>query len=715
MTKKLIYLLCPFALFSGCDASDDFGAKNQSNLLSEVPEVLYASIADENDNASEGEGTHKMTRTYVDDKSVVWHGGDAISYFASSNHNVKYQYNGEDGASTADFTLVQNTGAVGSPVTTTYAVYPYSETTTSWIDNGVEKLTVTYPATQNYLPNSFGRGANMMVSAGLDINDNNLYFRNACGYLVLKLYGEGVKVKNIKLTALAGEKLSGKAHIVAKHDAAPIVDMDSESTPSVTLNCGNDGVALGADMASATEFWFALPPVTLNKGFQIIVTDTEGRLFKTQTAKKVSITRNDIQPMAAIQFVNNIPANNQLWYTRKSGTEPLTLITEMFTPYLYHHYYDSEKDKIVVTFNGDLREIGPNVFRGTDITSIELPQSLTTIDENVFYQCADLTSISIPGSVTKIGCNAFYECTSLRTVNFEEGDADLNIGCGYTSILEDLIGPFYYSPLRSITFNREMVYKDKYGDNLTATDLDEGIFSIEKGTYAGVNAVVTSLTIGGKVKTLSNYMFAGLGIESLVIPGNVTKIGNNVFEYCSCLENIKFLPDRKPLTIGFIDKALDLGPFYYAELVSIDLDRELDYVNDGPGGLNSWDEGIFANQGRYKETDDGEGYLDPDYVVKVNLGPNVKTIWPWMFATLPIENLWIPREITSIGKEAFYKCKKFTSLTCNHTTPPTLGEDAFYNCKNFKYIIVLEESAEAFKTAPGWSDYASMIRTWKAE
>ena len=679
---------------------------NKSNLLSEVPEVLYASMADENDNASEGEGANKMTRTYVDDKSVLWHSGDAISYFASSNHNVKYQYNGEDGASTADFTLVQNTGAVGSPVTTTYAVYPYSETTTSWNENGVEKLAVTYPATQNYHPNSFGRGANTMVSAGLDINDNNLYFRNACGYLVLKLYGEGVKVKNIKLTALGGEKLSGKAHIVAKHDAAPIVDMDSETTPTVTLNCGNDGVELGADKGSATEFWFALPPVTLNKGFQIIVTDTEGRLFKTQTAKKVSITRNDIQPMAAIQFVNNIPANNQLWYTRKSGKEPLTFNDkDMFAPYIYHHYYDSEKDKIVITFNGNLSEIRDNAFKGTDITSIELPQSLRIIEENVFYQCTDLTSISIPGSVTNIGCNAFYECTSLRTVNFEEGDADLNIGCGYTSILESLIGPFYYSPLRSITFNREMVYKDKYGDNLTATDLDEGIFCKEE--VADISREEVSVTIGGKVKTIPNYMFAYLRIRSLVIPGNVTKIGNNVFEKCVALKSVKFLPDSKPLTIGFIDRTSDRGPFFTSRLQVIDLDRELVPANDGPGGLDAWDEGIFANNGYT---------LKEDYDVNVTLGPNVKTIWPWMFAgTRNLKYIWIPREITSIGEGAFWWCPHLKSLTCNHTTPPTLGEKVFDWCSELSYIIVLEESEEAFKTAPGWSDYASKIRTWKAE
>lgn len=207
------------------------------------------------------------------------------------------------------------------------------------------------------------------------------------------------------------------------------------------------------------------------------------------------------------------------------------------------------------------------------------------------------------------------------------------------------------------------------------------------------------------VKTLPNFMFANLRIKSFVIPGNVTKIGNNVFEDCVALKSVKFLPDSNPLTIGFIERISDRGPFYTSRLEVIDLDRELVSVNDGPGGLDSWDEGIFANNGYV---------LKEDYDVNVTLGPNVKTIWPWMFAgTRNLKNIWIPREITSIGEGAFWWCPHLESLTCNHTTPPTLGEDVFDWCYKLSYIVVLEESEEAFKTAPGWSDYASMIRTWK--
>ena len=197
-----------------------------------------------------------------------------------------------------------------------------------------------------------------------------------------------------------------------------------------------------------------------------------------------------------------------------------------------------------------------------------------------------------------------------------------------------------------------MVYKDRYGDNLTATDVDEGILCIKEG--ADVCTEETSVTVGGKVKTFPNFMFANLRIKSFVIPGNVTKIGNNVFEYCIALKSVKFLLDSKPLTIGFIDRLRDLGTFYYSLLEVIDLDRELDYANDGPGGLDAWDEGIFAYDGFWETA---------EYDVNVNLGPNVKTIWPWMFAGVRnLKNIWIPREITSIGEGAFYNCESLTSV-----------------------------------------------------
>ena len=67
--------------------------------------------------------------------------------------------------------------------------------------------------------------------------------------------------------------------------------------------------------------------------------------------------------------------------------------------------------------------IGNNaVFGGNmSVTSINLPNTLTTVGESAFAMCSSLKSISIPSSVTKIGMKAFMSCSSLTDVSLPEG------------------------------------------------------------------------------------------------------------------------------------------------------------------------------------------------------------------------------------------------------------------------------------------------------
>ena len=72
--------------------------------------------------------------------------------------------------------------------------------------------------------------------------------------------------------------------------------------------------------------------------------------------------------------------------------------------------------------------------------------------------------------------------------------------------------------------------------------------------------------------------------------------------------------------------------------------------------------------------------------------------------------LIIPNGVTTIEDYAFYQCSSLTSITVNATTPPTLdGIDCFDSTNNCP-IYVPEESADAYKTATNWSEYASRIQ-----
>ena len=55
----------------------------------------------------------------------------------------------------------------------------------------------------------------------------------------------------------------------------------------------------------------------------------------------------------------------------------------------------------------------------TGLTSITIPNSVTSIGAKVFYYCTGLTSITIPNSVTSIGDSAFFGCDGLTSVEFE--------------------------------------------------------------------------------------------------------------------------------------------------------------------------------------------------------------------------------------------------------------------------------------------------------
>lgn len=60
------------------------------------------------------------------------------------------------------------------------------------------------------------------------------------------------------------------------------------------------------------------------------------------------------------------------------------------------------------------------------LTSITIPDSVKTIGNRAFYDCTSLTSITIPSSVTSITKGAFEDCRSLRTINYKGTEEQWN-------------------------------------------------------------------------------------------------------------------------------------------------------------------------------------------------------------------------------------------------------------------------------------------------
>jgi hypothetical protein len=85
--------------------------------------------------------------------------------------------------------------------------------------------------------------------------------------------------------------------------------------------------------------------------------------------------------------------------------------------------------------------IGNSAFRWcTGLASVEIPSSVKSIGNYAFSGCTGLTSVEIPNSVTSIGDRAFYGCTKLNTYYYKAGAIDIN-SYGASSIEKNVIIP----------------------------------------------------------------------------------------------------------------------------------------------------------------------------------------------------------------------------------------------------------------------------------
>ena len=84
-----------------------------------------------------------------------------------------------------------------------------------------------------------------------------------------------------------------------------------------------------------------------------------------------------------------------------------------------HAFYGCSSDGIIVA--DSIAEIRDYALAFTNITEIDLPQSVTSIGKNAFCYCTKLERITVPGNVTDMGIGAFADCTGLKYAAFPEG------------------------------------------------------------------------------------------------------------------------------------------------------------------------------------------------------------------------------------------------------------------------------------------------------
>ena len=183
------------------------------------------------------------------------------------------------------------------------------------------------------------------------------------------------------------------------------------------------------------------------------------------------------------------------------------------------------------TYNGatyTVVRIGWWSFSGkTDLKSIDLPSTITSIESNAFSGCFSLQGITFPDNLQRIGDFAFSECSSLREVIFPEGLVSIgSMSFADCHNLEHIVipssvttiggGAFRFSAVESVDIPGSVkeVNGFEYCDQLTEVILHEGTTSI--GTTAFFTSSLKEIHLPSTITYLGRWAFKDL--DDLYIP-----------------------------------------------------------------------------------------------------------------------------------------------------------------------------------------------------
>ncbi|MBQ6780723.1 MAG: leucine-rich repeat domain-containing protein, partial [Treponema sp.] len=305
-----------------------------------------------------------------------------------------------------------------------------------------------------------------------------------------------------------------------------------------------------------------------------------------------------------------------------------------------------------------------------------------------------LYAISLPNTVTNIADNAFYECTNLRAITIPDS---LTINFSVDAEYINFAGTFVNWLKSSFELASDQILFINGLSLKGIVEIPATVTSIKNKAFYRCN-MVESVVIPESVTKIGDSAFSGCSsLTSVTIPDSVTSIGSNAFNGCSNLTDIAI-----PNSITYIgDKAFynctNLKELFFEDgNIELQLNGE---VNVGVG----WDySGIFYNcpleklhLGRplsYYEIPNWYARYAPFYekttLTSVEISTNITEIGEYMFSYCSgLSNVVIPSSVTSIGQSAFTGCAGLTSIIIPDSVIE-IGDSAFSGCSSLTSITI---------------------------
>ena len=343
-----------------------------------------------------------------------------------------------------------------------------------------------------------------------------------------------------------------------------------------------------------------------------------------------------------------------LWYTLDSVNYCATVGCRLGS-YGYEYSGDIVIPEKVVYNDASYTVVGieEQAFRGSSITSLIMPNTITTIGKSCFCYCYNLNPVILSENISELPSESFYEC-AIKSIDFPEG-------------------------LKTI---REKAFKRCY--SLRSVDL-HGITAIEKEAFSECTALTSAVL--PSVDTIPARLFSDCNkLHSVVFPEGVETISVQAFWNCAALQSVKF--PESLVSIG-------TSAFVGCGLTSLFIPSKVNHIEMLAFDYNPFSSiAVAADNAVFDSRNDCNAIIDTETNTlllgcKATVIPDdVTSIGQCSFADCKgLTSIVIPATVRNVGGSTFSGCRDLQSVTFL-TTTTDLGTRLFWNCTSLKTMKV---------------------------
>ena len=385
------------------------------------------------------------------------------------------------------------------------------------------------------------------------------------------------------------------------------------------------------------------------------------------------------------------------WYTNEARTNYFeitkTAITSDIT--LYARFYDSDltlttskTSAYVKSCKTDATEVTiPEIYHGLSVTEIgkrafhylenlsfvEIPDSVNTIELEAFWYCTNLTQIALPDSINQIGDSAFA-CSGLASVTIPKNVSELWHAFAGCASLEKVVFEGNITKLSAVP--EDDVYSSWYSDgafyncvSLKEVEFKGTLENIGQTTFYNCSSLET-INLPEGLKQICKAAFKGCSaLKSIEIPTSATYVGESAFQGCYSLSNISIPAYAIPYKYN-----------YSYETAIKKFSNLFDFLGNDEDNYSLMHVEISGEN----VDDDLFSYFKK--IESVVLAEGVTTIGEYAFNMCDnLQTVELPHGLTSIGRSAFYGCHNLKQISIPSTVTE-IGSSAFEYCYSLESI-----------------------------